>query len=76
MLTEKRMNRELGQWLKTKRRERRITVEIVGNRMGCDHSTISHYESGRNTMSAIALKKYCDAINLDMTEAVRFLQDL
>ena len=74
MLTDKELNRQIGQALRDERKRRRYTLEYIGQSLGVSRSTVYLWETGRNGTSAAQLKKYCDVLNITMSDITRMIR--
>jgi transcriptional regulator with XRE-family HTH domain len=57
--------------LKTARRIARLTQQQLADRVGCDHSLISHIEGGRRSISSVAYEtvvRMARALNVEPEE--------
>ncbi|QOT20223.1 helix-turn-helix domain-containing protein [Paenarthrobacter sp. YJN-D] len=46
------LNVRIGHIIKLERQKNRLTLDQLGNLVGCDHSTLSGYEAGRRRLPA------------------------
>ena len=58
----------LGQTLKKARIDRCLTQKRLGEIIGITPQTISYYETDAKTPGLAALRKYCEALDLDPAE--------
>ena len=64
----------LGNELRNIRKQKRMTLQYVADRIGCTKGLISFYESGHTAVSIPQLIKLCDVYNVsyaDVLNAVR-----
>ena len=64
----------IGNELKRIRKEKRMTMQYVADRIGCTKGLISFYESGHTAVSIPQLIKMCDVYNVtygDVLNAVK-----
>lgn len=74
MLTDKELNRQIGQALRDERKRRRYTLEYIGQALGVSRSTVYLWETGRNGISAAMLKKYCAVLNITVSDITRMIR--
>ena len=59
---------KLGQLIKAKRKERRLTQTQLAEKVGSTTQVIYYYEKGKRSMSAGFFFKLCEALDLDPNE--------
>lgn len=70
-MKEKEFNIRLGNALREERKKIGYSIYDVANRIGVSKSTVSYWENGERTMSALYLKMYCDVLNISLDDFVR-----
>lgn len=65
---EKDFNKKLGYVLKKTRKAKRIYQPQIAEKLNVTKMAVSHWENGRNPISAERLKQYCDAIGVSVQE--------
>jgi len=68
MYTDDEFKAKLSHSLRRERLERGIDAIEVAKKMNLTKSAISNYETGRNNMSAAAVKQYCEAIGTNISD--------
>ena len=71
MLSDKETDKRIGACLKEEREKRELSLEYVGKSLGVTRATVHFWETGRNAISASALKRYCDVLNLPLDKFAR-----
>ncbi|HLF67311.1 MAG TPA: helix-turn-helix transcriptional regulator [Gammaproteobacteria bacterium] len=66
---------DLGLWLKSLRKKRKMTIADLCARIGVNPRTISKIEKGDPTVSVAVLFQYLDILGLAQGVAVRILGD-
>ena len=74
MLSDKELNKQIGAALREERKRRRYTLEYIGDVIGVSKSTVYLWESGRNGISAAMLKRYCEALNITVSDIARIIK--
>jgi transcriptional regulator with XRE-family HTH domain len=62
--------REIGERIRTARREVRMSQEQLGERVGRDHKTIHRYETAQRVPSLIDLLLIADALDMPLARLV------
>jgi transcriptional regulator with XRE-family HTH domain len=65
--------KELGERIKTIRKEKGITQVELGHRCDLEKPNMNRLENGGTNPTALTLKKICVALEIDMEELVRGL---
>lgn len=61
-------DKNLGAILKAYRQKRKLTQQGVADTLHVTKMTISHWESGKRSMTAENLKRYCQVIDVPVQE--------
>ena len=72
-MKEKEFNIRLGKTLREERKRIGYSIYDVAERIGVSKSTVSYWENGERTMSALYLKMYCDVLNIGLDDFVKRL---
>ena len=67
---DKNYNKEIGQWMAIKRKEKKLSQRQVAEILGVSKSTIAFWETGERSIFAAYLIDFCKAINVDPQEIV------
>lgn len=62
---------KLGSVLRKARKEKKMSMEMVGEKMGCTKQMISLFEIGASALSAKQLKQLCEIYGIDFGETLR-----
>lgn len=63
-------NKEIGAWLREKRKEKGYSVAYVTERMNKCKSSINYWESGERTIAASDFIDYCKVLGANPSELV------
>lgn len=74
MLSEKELNKQIGQALKEERERRHYSKEYIAQSLGVTRQCVYYWETGRNGISAAALKRYCEVLNITMSDISRIIR--
>lgn len=66
----KQFDEKLGAVLKAERKHKRMSQQSVADRMCVTKMTISHWESGKRSMTAKNLKEYCSILNISVQDVL------
>lgn len=58
-------NERIGLIITARRKERNLTLDVLGTHIGCDHSTLIGYEKGRRPIPAGRVPVLAEALGLD-----------
>ena len=58
-------NARIGRLIAAERRLRHLTVDNLATYIGCDHSTLTNYESGRRPLPANRIPRLAEALGID-----------
>lgn len=64
MEKEREFNKRLGYVLKQTRKAKKVYQPQIARKLNVTKMTVSYWESGKNSMSAEQLKRYCDALGV------------
>ena len=59
-------DKELGTILRKERESRRITQQQMADLLGCTKMAVSYWETGKRSMYAETLKRYCAHLGITM----------
>ncbi|MFF4834124.1 helix-turn-helix domain-containing protein [Streptomyces sp. NPDC001315] len=68
VLTHRRV---IGERIRTRRRELRLSQEELGEHVGRDHKTIHRWETAATNMSITDLLLLADALDVELADLVR-----
>jgi transcriptional regulator with XRE-family HTH domain len=74
MLSDHELNAQIGQALKDERERRHYSLDYIADALGVSHVAVFYWETGRNGISAAQLKKYCDVLNITMSDIARMIR--
>lgn len=66
MEKENKFNKRLGYVLKQTRRAKKVYQPQIAKKLNVSKMTVSYWESGKNSMSAEQLKRYCEALGVSV----------
>lgn len=72
-MDEQSMNTKIDQTLMKLRKEKKISREEVATKMGVTSVAVYYWENGKRSISAVVLKNFCDAINVDLDYFIKLV---
>ena len=72
-MDEELTNTKIGQTLMKLRKEKKISREQVAEKMGVSSVAVYYWENGKRSISAVVLKNFCDAINVDLDYFIKLV---
>lgn len=67
----KNYNADIGKWLAAQRISRGLMQSEVGEMLGVTKTAIHYWETGKRTIDAATMIKYCHAIGADPQQCVK-----
>lgn len=65
---EREIRQEIGNRIAELRRKRKLSARLVGEKLGISREAITHIETGRNNINALALWKLATLFHCDITD--------
>jgi transcriptional regulator with XRE-family HTH domain len=67
---EKPKYHALGNWLRSKRQEKQLTMRQLGEALGCPHSTIGKIENNERRLDVVEFIRYCSVLEVCPVEGL------
>ena len=58
-------NEAIGKWLAHEREARGMLQSEIGEKLGVTKTAVHYWETGKRTINADTMLKYCDALGVD-----------
>lgn len=65
-MTDKEFNERLGAILRAERKRRDWSLQYVAERVGVSSAAVHYWETGKKTLSALSLSRYCDVLGVSI----------
>lgn len=65
--------RRLLEWLRRQRRQRGLTMRVLGKRLKVHHSWIGRIEKGERRLDVMEFARVCEKIGCDAAEGLRMV---
>lgn len=75
-MTDKEFNETLGAILRTERKRREWSLQYVAERVGVSPAAVHYWETGKKTLSARSLARYCDVLGVSIDYVFRKVKGL
>ena len=64
----KKFDEKLGYVLRTERRAKKLYQPQIAQKLNVSKMTVSYWETGKHSMTAEQLKRYCEVLNIPVQE--------
>ena len=71
----KEFDKSLGEALRNKRQEKNLSQEYVAQRLGVTKMAVSNWETGKRSMYAETLRRYCALLGVTIQSIVDDMED-